>query len=243
LKSENLLKSRFGAHATPQVAGVLSSLPEDYLARIKAASPDLVELRLDQLPAGADWLSAGKNIEREKIPVLGTLRLSAEGGGWAGEDHERVEILKKALEAFSAIDVELASPLAETLAPLARELGKVLILSHHNFVETESLPVLQKVVEHAQRLGGIAKVACMVKSPSDIETLVALLKKPMEGPVCVIGMGSTAEYTRIEFPARGSCLAYGYLDRPSAPGQPSAGDLIQGLTLRIPAYRDSRQNP
>ena len=243
VKTADLLKLRLSNGLCPQVAGVLSSLPDDFLARVKAAGPDLVELRLDQMPSGVDWLGAGEKIEADNIPVLGTLRLGNEGGAWLDRDDERLPRLSRALEAFSAIDVELASPLAEMLAPLARRLGKALVLSHHNFVETDSFPVLRKIVERAHLLGGVAKVATMVKTPSDIETLLALLEISAQGPVCVIGMGPLAENTRIEFPAKGSCLAYGYLDCPSAPGQPSAEKLIRALTARIPAYRDSRPSP
>jgi 3-dehydroquinate dehydratase-1 len=242
LKTENLLKSRLGDSSLPQVAGVLSSLPENYLTRIKQASPDLVELRIDQMTAGEDWLAAGRKIEGEKIPVLGTLRLKTEGGAWPASDEERLPLLNQALGAFSAIDVELASPLAERLAPVAHELGKVLILSHHNFAETESLQALRTIVERARHLGGVPKVATMVKSSADIETLLALLKETPSAALCVIGMGPLAEGTRIEFPARGSCITYGYLDRPSAPGQPSAEALVRDLSARISAYRDYRKN-
>ena len=47
--------------------------------------------------------------------------------------------------------------------------------------------------------------------------------------VCVIGMGPKWTHTRVLFPKLGSCLAYGYLDHATAPGQMSAAELTRQL--------------
>jgi len=45
----------------------------------------------------------------------------------------------------------------------------------------------------------------------------------------VIGMGEAWKQTRLSFPKLGSCLTYGYLDKPTAPGQESAAELVRQL--------------
>ena len=51
----------------------------------------------------------------------------------------------------------------------------------------------------------------------------------MEKLLCVIGMGPDWAHTRVLFPQLGSCLTYGYLDKPTAPGQFSAAELTEKL--------------
>jgi 3-dehydroquinate dehydratase-1 len=69
----------------------------------------------------------------------------------------------------------------------------------------------------------------MAKNNDDIATLEKLLGSSLDVPLCVIGMGAFGTKTRITFPAHGSCLTYGYLDAPSAPGQLSAEMLSEQL--------------
>jgi 3-dehydroquinate dehydratase len=50
-------------------------------------------------------------------------------------------------------------------------------------------------------------------------------------------MGASAEL-RIELAARGSLLAYGYLERATAPGQMSAAETHARLTAAAPLYAE-----
>jgi len=54
-------------------------------------------------------------------------------------------------------------------------------------------------------------------------------------PLCVIGMGNAWKQTRVSFPKLGSCLTYGYLDQPTAPGQVSAAELVRQLREHLKA--------
>jgi 3-dehydroquinate dehydratase len=54
----------------------------------------------------------------------------------------------------------------------------------------------------------------------------------------VLGMGVPARETRTEFALKGSCLTYGYLDSPVAPGQPPSAALVEELSRLLPAYRE-----
>jgi 3-dehydroquinate dehydratase len=43
-------------------------------------------------------------------------------------------------------------------------------------------------------------------------------------------MGQAWSETRVEFATLGSCLTYGYLDKPTAPGQMSATELLRRVS-------------
>ena len=211
----------------PVVAGTI--ITAEFLSKC-AANPqplpcDVVELRLDGLPDYAGWLADAKKIESNGTPVFVTLRLAIEGGRWDRPDTERLSTLRAALEYLSGVDVELASPLAEQIGAEARQRGKLCIISHHDFQKTPPVAELERILGRAGELGSIAKIAATANSEEDVAQLRSLLQKPWKSPVCVIGMGPFGRETRLSFPREGSCLTYGYLDVPGAPGQFSAREL------------------
>jgi 3-dehydroquinate dehydratase I len=208
----------------PLVAGVLSSLDGDL-----PLAGDVVEVRLDKTGRPANWLERCRAIEARGKPVLLTVRLRREGGEWPEDDEARLKIYVEGLTALSAVDVELGSVIRGRVTKQAEQLGKICLVSHHDFEKTPSLAELESIVERAQQNGAIAKVATMIRSDADVEILCALLGRKWRRPLCVIGMGEAWKQTRILFPKLGSCLAYGYIDKPTAPGQVSAAELIGQL--------------
>ena len=192
---------------------------------------DMVEIRLDLI--GADtpgWLEECRSIEAAGVPVLVTLRLACEGGLWQNSDEDRIPLLASALQVVSCVDVEYHSPIRESLCALARQLGKPVIVSYHHFTMTPPIGELDDLVRHmGETPGVIPKISTMIQGRRDIAALKELLSKHQGRPICVIGMGPDASETRIEFPALGSCLTYGYLDSPSAPGQLPAAVLRERL--------------
>jgi 3-dehydroquinate dehydratase-1 len=239
-KSKSTCKIRGGAFALgrlPRVVGVLTSaIPEDFPPSGEEGPSDLVEIRLDQMPQQRDWLARGRSIEARGLPVILTLRLDSEGGGWSGADEERLPFFEQALEHLSTVDVELRSRIASQVAVASRRLGKVCILSYHDFERTPPLAALRSVIAEAQENGSIVKISTMIKAKRDIETLQSLLAGSWKVSVCVIGMGPLGTHTRVSFAALGSCLTYGYLDKPSAPGQLRASELVQQLRALLPDY-------
>jgi 3-dehydroquinate dehydratase len=83
----------------------------------------------------------------------------------------------------------------------------------------------------------VPKLATRVSTEADRDALFALLA-PRAGRVCVIGMG--APELRLDLPARGSRLAYGYIDVSTAPGQLSAAEMDERLAEASPAYAATR---
>jgi 3-dehydroquinate dehydratase-1 len=216
----------------PSVVGVLTRL--DTLltsAANPAALPcHLVELRLGEIPADAPWEEPCRRLSMGGRPVLATLRNNREGGKWEDEDPARLEIFRRALGCCAAVDVEWQSALRDQVLTLAREAGKPVVCSYHDFSRTPPLhPLLDLAKSIAQRPAVVVKLALRVNGPEDMVTLRTLLHDPFPAPRCVIGMGELASSTRVDFAREGSCLTYGWLDAPTAPGQPSCEELMRQL--------------
>lgn len=225
----------------PRVVGTIVQ-PESLAAfgKTDIETCDIAEVRLDRVGADcSEWLRGCKHIEGVGVPVLLTLRLSSEGGSWKKSDKERMPVFQGALESLSAVDIEISSVLKEDVCQFAREKEKTVIVSYHNFEKTPSASELQDIVGQVRGIPGtIPKIATMVHSQSDVETLEQLLKQTMDGPICVIGMGPLGTKTRLAFACLGSCLTYGYLDDPSAPGQLPSSYLTEQLRMLSGDYNE-----
>ena len=219
--------SKLSFEQGPLVVGVLSAL--DGTERTIPLPCDVVEVRLDKTARPADWLERCRAIEGRGRPVLLTIRLRGEGGDWVEDGAARLDLYKSALEAVSAVDVELSSVICRAVTEEAQRLNKTCLVSHHDFAKTPPLHELESIIRGARHNGAVPKVATMIRSPADVEILEALLARDAQEPLCVIGMGDDWKETRLSLAQHGSCLAYGYLDRPTAPGQWSAVELTRRL--------------
>jgi 3-dehydroquinate dehydratase-1 len=216
--------NRFLMDGRPRVVGTLSSLDAPF-----QGGCDIVEVRLDKTGRPTDWLQRCQAIEQKWVPVLLTIRLRMEGGDWESDDQSRLRVYEQGLAALSAVDVELRSVICGAVAKEAARLGKVCIVSYHDFQGTPPLTELESVADQAQRIGSIAKISTLIRNEADLNILRSLLEKKSEKPLCVIGMGESWRQTRVTFPTLGSCLTYGYLDQPTAPGQWPAAELMRQL--------------
>ena len=215
----------------PRVVGTLQSQEIDPAAVVNRKKPacDIVELRLDQMPSVKNWVKTGLALESADVPVIVTVRLKVEGGNWKRADKERLPLYDAALTNVSAVDVELRSRIVKRVCGLAKRRGRCCIVSFHDFEKTPPLDQLKRVAASAQKLGSVIKIVTMLHTKADVATLRSLLACKWQKPICVMGMGPLGRKTRIEFPRLGSCLTYGYLDKPAAPGQSAAPQLIRRL--------------
>jgi 3-dehydroquinate dehydratase-1 len=214
----------------PRVVGTLSTLTPDC-----ELAGDIVEARLDKMARTSDWLKRCAALQSGGTPVLLTVRLRAEGGDWETDDEERLEIYRAGLQELAAVDVELGSVISREVAREAARLKKASVISFHDFEKTPPLRDLCAIIEKEHAIGSIAKVSTMIKHADDADVLRSLLRRRWKKPICVIGMGRAWSKTRVEFAKLGSCLTYGYLDKPTAPGQLSAAELVLQLRRAIPA--------
>jgi 3-dehydroquinate dehydratase-1 len=211
-------QTRFGNFVLgdkPRIVGCVSQPAT--LAKFPSNECDIVELRLDLL--GDIPLPAISQ------PVIATLRLANEGGKWTRPDQERLPAFEAALRQYTAVDVEWRSPILPEVSALAVKHQKALIVSYHDFEKTPSAVELRQVMDRAANYGTVVKIATFTRTEDDLQTLRELFRYNCSAALCVLGMGPLAATSRHELPKLGSCLVYGYLDAPIAPGQPAARDL------------------
>jgi len=208
-----------------------------------AASPhvsvcDAVEVRLGEIePDSCDWTEACQAIQAAGVPVLITPRNTLEGGRLLDAAPERFALFEQAVTCANAVDIEWASTLRDDVLAMAAKGGTTVVLSYHDFTRCPTAGQLDALLlamrNHAP--GAILKIAAMVHAPEDIALLDNALHNHAP-PLCLIGMGSKGAATRSTLPHAGSCLAYAWLDAPSAPGQPSCAELRRAIIAARPSY-------
>jgi 3-dehydroquinate dehydratase-1 len=219
----------------PRVVGTLSRLESLRNFPALADKPcDIAEVRLDLIGTETDWLPLCQSVAAAKFPFILTLRSNTEGGKWSGSDEQRLALVGSALPFVSAIDVEINSSGFKPLWRLASEHKRPIIASYHDFQQTPRHEDLVGVAQSASS-ADVVKISTMVNHPDDIRVLERLLAES-ETPLCVIGMGPLGTPTRTSFCTLGSCLTYGYVDSPAAPGQLSADALVSQLRQIHPRY-------
>ena len=225
----------------PLVVGSVSTAATmDRLLADPDPALDVVELRLDLMGNESDdWLEKASKLERKGLPVILTLRHSAEGGQWGGTHAERQALYEQALPWVSAVDCEIDRGGLEAVATAAHAARRVVIGSFHDFQKTPDIHRLNGFVREGRTLGAdIVKLATAILADQDEQTLLDVMKRRTDVHFCLLGMGSRGGATRIRFALAGSCLVYGYVDQPVAPGQPSAAELREKLREQSPAYRE-----
>ncbi|HEY8551561.1 MAG TPA: type I 3-dehydroquinate dehydratase [Vicinamibacterales bacterium] len=195
--------------------------------RDAASLADLVELRLDLLDRpDADAALAGRT-----RPVIVTCRAAWEGGGFRGEETERVAILRRAL-ALGAdyVDLEWRSP--DAMALLDEQTRRRVIVSLHDF---EGIPSDLEELAAAMRSSGaaIVKLAVTPGRLADLVRLLALGRSwPQDGEtrLVLIAMGTCGLPTRLLPGHFGSCWTYA--GNGVAPGQVPVSRLIHEFGFR-----------
>jgi len=198
---------------------------------------DVVELRLD-LCAGRDPTSAIETAQRAQAlgkPLLATVRSHAEGGTGGLDDADRHALYEAVVPYADALDIELASPLCDTVVALARRHGKLAIASSHDFERTPPSATLAARLADGARRADVVKIAATAGEPNDLGRLVDLLRQP-GGPRIVIAMGAHGTASRLFFPLLGSLLTYSFAGAPTAPGQIALAELYDALRLYSPAF-------
>jgi 3-dehydroquinate dehydratase-1 len=211
----------------PVVLGSITTRPGLRLLAKKTVA-DAVEVRVDALladQATPDEIAAA--LSKKKQPVLLTLRVPAEGGQRAWKVAERRALFLRLLPLVEAIDVELATARAMQLVlDVARHSGKTIVLSAHAIDKPATEAQFKRwVAQFKPKPNTILKIATRIKSWHDLQHLAALLVNHRDWPIAAMGLGPYAGQSRSVLTALGSRLVYGWLDKPAAPGQPSAANV------------------
>ena len=207
--------------------------PEDleFLAAGYAVPSNILEFRLDNLVELAE--QSTKVMRTVERPTLLTVRRPDEGGANDLDDEARVGLYSDHMSGTEVIDTEINSLESEAFAGFVskvEENDSVLVASFHDFSGWPGLDTIRAKVDRAYELGAsVPKVAIVIEEMSDLFDLADLVSRPRsEGRlISAMGMGPLGKLSRLVLAKAGSCLNYGYLKTPNAPGQWSAEDLTR----------------
>jgi 3-dehydroquinate dehydratase-1 len=154
------------------------------------------------------------------------------------QKHQRVQYFKELLTFCHAIDIEIDSDQRFELVSLAKQMGKTIMISYHNYTQTPSKEALKSLIQEALALGAdIVKVASTVNNTSDCTVLIHQLSECPK-PWIAIGMGDLGKMTRVCAPLFGSVMSYGYLEKAVAPGQLSVNELASHFRHFYPTFKE-----
>lgn len=199
------------------IVASLGKAPVDSAIKAKKLGADLLELRIDLLDTDARQALA--ELKKLDLPIIITNRMKEEGGAWVGSEDERIRTLVSLMSLADAVDIELCAGERDTVVKKAKSAGKTVIISTHDFQRTPELDVMAGIIRESIEAGAdIAKLAVTPQSLEDVPSLfeVTLHSK---GKVCTIAMGDLGRHSRVIAPIYGSVMTYGYVDKPTAPGQ------------------------
>ncbi len=165
-----------------------ASLVEEWQAAAKAGA-ELVELRIDCLRRDPDL----KRIFKERpTPMIFTVRRSADGGLWRGQEEKRQQLLREAI-ALGVDYVDLESDVADKI----RRFGKTKrIVSYHNLKNTPAN--LNEVAEQCATCDpDVVKVATAAHGLADAARVLRLGATFKKHPTVAIAMGEAGVFTRV----------------------------------------------
>lgn len=199
------------------VIAAIGENPVSAANKAKLLGADLLELRIDLIPGKPQGVLA--ELKKLRLPVIITNRMADQGGLWQGSEDERIRELLSLLPLADAVDIELCARDRDSVVIKARNAGKTVIISTHDFQKTPDNKVMDGIISKSLEAGAdIAKLAVMPGSLCDVLRLLDVTLHA-KGPVCTIAMGATGKHSRVIAPVYGSVMTYGYVETPTAPGQ------------------------
>ncbi|HCC55528.1 MAG TPA: type I 3-dehydroquinate dehydratase [Desulfobulbaceae bacterium] len=215
---------------------IAAATQAEALIRAKESEPvaEVIEIRLDSM-ANPDIQFFLDNLSR---PLLFTNRPAWEGGGYTGEEKDRLALLKKAAESGAAyIDLELNSDptLATELIAAARANNCQTIVSWHDFKCTASRQALTEVFQRQCRSGAnIGKIVTTARCFQDVIRVLTLQEQAAElgFPLIAFCMGQIGMISRVASTDLGGYMTYAAPDNglTTAPGQLPASALRRIFT-------------
>ena len=227
----------------PLFARSLDALRLLALAAQADPAAEVVELRLDPLPA-ADFITA-LALVRSLVdkPLIVTIRTAAEGGELALTPdaytaHCRALLAQGGVDALD-IEWKACGAQRDVLRNAARAAGAVALFSEHHFDGTPATEAMTAaLVGMADAGADISKLAVMPHTAADTARLLeatanAAALRP-ETPLITMSMGPLGAVSRFCGGAFGSCATFGVTSgtSASAPGQPPAEVLRAKLVTR-----------
>lgn len=231
--------------ARPRIIVPLFARSLDALRPLAAAADadpaaEVVELRLDPLPA-QDFTAALALVRgMTDKPLIVTIRTKAEGGEPALTPDDYAAHCRALLArgGVDALDIEWKACAAHrtALRDAAHAAGALALYSEHHFDGTPATDAMaETLIGMADAGADVAKLAVMPHTAADAARLLeatarAAVTRPAT-PLITMSMGPIGAVTRFCGGAFGSCATFGVTSgtTASAPGQPAAGVLKEKL--------------
>ncbi len=176
-----------------------------------------------------------------RLRLLFTARRARDGGRWSEEEHERIQLLERAVgEGYSLIDLESDLPSdgpAGAIAARAERRAVTVVRSHHDFrgQPTDLARLLRQLPRSPHE---VAKCAVTPRSTSDLVAIIRAADELGGRPRIVLGMGPFGFVTRVLCRRLGNLLTF-----VSAPGESAAPGHVCAQALdeqyRVRAHGDS----
>ena len=211
------------------------------MASAQAEGLDVYELRIDRYSSFEHDHVLNQVRRFRGFPTIATIRTDGEGGQWTGSDKERLALFQAVIPEVDGIDIELSSPILRDVVETARSLGKVVIISNHNFEQTLPVKKLEKMALEAKEMGAdFVKLSAMANSPEDLQSMAAFTVNNAHLGLIVIAMGEHGTASRIFFPALGSKLTYAYALAYPVSGQLTYQQTFEELRLFYPEFNQKK---
>lgn len=184
----------------PKVCGTITELSIGPILKV-ASLIDIYEVRIDLL--GDGW--------RNVIPSLKK--------PWIACGGSKEDLFEAADKGARYVDVGIESTSLASTIGLVKQRA-CCIVSYHSYLVTPPFRCLDALVAAMRSAGAdICKVVTAACSIEDNLTMVNLVRKWREKDIIAFAMGDLGIVSRVLCPLVGGYLTYGYITKPSAPGQ------------------------
>jgi len=212
--------------------GETSSKKLQQTLKIALKKSDYAEIRFDflraeQIPEVLEYLK--KDLKK----IVCTLRPKSEGGKFAGNEKERMSILKLIAE-YNPFLVDVEFNTIRKNPGLAEYLKKTktrLLISEHDFKKTPKFTELKKKINQMSKFSPNVKIVTTAKSTDDATRVLQLYKNKENTKLIAFSMGDPGRISRILSLYLGSPFTYVSLGKPIAPGQFSIDEVKKILNL------------
>ena len=205
------------------IAGPTAAEAAAQIEAARRAGADLAEVRLDLFQEP----DLGPLLEKKSLPLIATVRPAWEGGGWKGNEDDRIAILRDAARGGADwIDLEFRA-----YKDFDRASAK-LIVSYHDVAKTP--PDLGATLRKMAALEpDLLKAAVTARGTADALAAVRV-QRELERPGVVIPMGDWGEAARVLYSRLGGWITYAAPERgrETAPGQLTVAELAHDYRVK-----------
>ena len=209
--------------------------PEKIRSKLKVAlkKSDYVEIRLDflkseQIPKTLEI------IKKDLNKVVCTLRPKTEGGKFAGNEKERISIIKLIAE-YNPFLLDIEFNTLNKNKELFRYLKSTktqLLVSWHDFKKTPKNSELKNKIKQMSKFSTNVKIVSTAKSTDDSTRMLELYNNKGKNNLISFAMGDFGRISRILCLYLGSPYTYVSLGKAIAPGQFSVDEVKKIINLK-----------